>query len=193
MAIFALTGEKGVGKDHLSDILVARYQARKHAFADSLKKITHELFPWLPEYIQPSAKDVPWQSQHNTFNLTPREIWIAVSDGLKAIHPQIFFDHFIRNQYKEALDTPDTLHIITDLRIEPEWKFLQQERIPVVKIVIPNPPPQPHSFEVWTRSFSEQDETFKNDRNNKESSQVWLDFFEKFSLNHKLLPHSKQG
>lgn len=177
MPIVALCGEYGVGKDTLADSLQGHYQMRKYAFANPLKWITHNLYPWLPEHVDTADKDVPWPHPSNQFGLTPREIWISVSKGLKAVNEYVFFDHFLAHDFKYMTSNPHLLHVITDFRIPNEYVFLKKHNIPIIKILAPDTPETPNSFEVWIRAFDRQDMTFFN---KKEGTSEWVKFFDVF-------------
>jgi len=103
----AFCGVAGIGKDYLADYLVKKHGYAKVAFADYLKKITHELFPFVP--LSPSPKEKETKLENG---MTPREIWIEVADVLRSIDDDIFI-----NKTQEKLKMLKCKNIIiTDIR-----------------------------------------------------------------------------
>lgn len=151
--IICLCGERGSGKDFLADFLCRQYGAYKYAFADPLKIITNNIFPWVPVNPDSFVKDSPVNDPRNIQQLTPRQVWAKVSDALRSIDEYVFLDQFKNNQLQKMLADTKSLHIITDFRFPHEYAFLLEHDIPIVKIEYPGNTNDLHYMDAYIRDF----------------------------------------
>lgn len=119
MIRIALAGRKGSGKDECAKVLEKHFKFDKFSFSDQLKRIAHELFPWLHEDYDPDIKEnVIWVSPYDGREWSPRQIWVALNIIVE-IDPDILVNklHIQRMRSLYAL-CDDTLmrHCIKDLR-----------------------------------------------------------------------------
>jgi hypothetical protein len=180
--IIAFMGEYASGKDYLTDHLVKNYGATRLSFSDEVRRLTTQIFDWMPFDFDPAIKDKPYIHPKNPMGLTPRQIWLLVGK-VREVTPSYFVDAFYNNQFYEY--DYRVLHIITDFRTADEWDFLQKNNIPVIKIeresregLIPN------AFEEFVRRFKEYDALFVNKMNGTEE----FDKFFKEFLNGRNAP-----
>lgn len=144
--IIALTGEKRVGKDYLTNYMVTQHGANRLSFSDTVRDIADELFPWLNsyDYLHDDSKDKVVDHPKNVFGLTPRQIWIKLNELRLNVDPTMFLDKFIRDKYEKLTIDPDfydpeRLWIITDMRMWEEHQWIASQEIPVIKIVSDKP------------------------------------------------------
>lgn len=159
--LIALTGERGVGKDHLTDVAVKTIGAVRLSFSDEVRRIAYAIFPFLPNYT--ADKNAPIIGEPtNPGNLSWRDIVKMVGKLCRSVDPAFFVKAFIKNQYSLVLEAEDdTLFLITDLRTEDEWNFLQSVNCPVVKLLAETGL-EPDDFEQWTRDFTDFVVSFSN-------------------------------
>lgn len=136
--IIAFTGRKRSGKDFYCKILTELYGATRMSFSDELKRLARVIYPWIPFSIDDDKKEEKIESEFNIYGFTPREIWLELggAEGLRYIDPSVFVNHFIANQYDTAVEHPDKLHVITDLRTKQEYDFIKKLGIPIVRITL---------------------------------------------------------
>ncbi len=130
--VLVLTGFKGVGKDHLINMLKEDgVKLERLSFSDELRSISHEIFPWLPFEISVEEKDKVWEHPDNVQRLTPREIWKSIADdktGVLYIQPDLLVEKFIENQLMKINPEETKLIVISDLRKREEFHLCQQLR-----------------------------------------------------------------
>lgn len=162
--IIAFCGEKRSGKDYFTKFLSDKYGIKRLSFSDQVREVCSLLYPWLPDDFShdESLKDVPFPHRNNPHNYTPREIWIKVAGTLREITPDYFVDRF-KNKLSFIENRQGLFGIITDLRTEEEFQFLQEFNIPVIKIIQPcRDGIVEDEFEDWVRNFNRQDFVFVN-------------------------------
>lgn len=158
--LIAFTGERGVGKDHLT-LSVKRHLESKGmtvtrlSFSDEVRRITYFAFPWL-EHIRAEDKNTPLTHfEDNPNHMSWRDIVKMVGKLCRDVDPAYFIKRWVENQYpavKEAGN--DHVFIITDLRTEDEYKVMKELNVPVVKITA-DTGLVPDDFEQWVRDFDE--------------------------------------
>lgn len=162
--IIAFMGERKSGKDYFCEHLVQNWGATRLSFSDEVRTLSNKAFRWLPTVISAEVKDEPFIHPNNTFNLTPRQIWLLVA-RVRDVDPNYFVDSFVKNNAEdicEGLMTPK-LYIITDFRTPEEWEFLKRNNIPVVKITRQNRDGiEPDDFEQYVRDFKQHNFEFIN-------------------------------
>lgn len=116
--VIILNGPPQSGKDFLGTILYQHYPASVIVkFAEYLKNATHRLYG-LPKVKHDYFEDVKDLPNKEFYGLTPREAYIAVSEQyFKPIHGKDFFGKAL---VKDILESPYSLHIITDGGFEEE-------------------------------------------------------------------------
>ncbi len=136
--VIALCGRKRRGKDWYTKWLVENKGAIRLSFSDEVRRLSDQIFPWLKSFdIDDSVKDLPFRHDLNPNNLTPREIWKQVGT-VRNVQPDYFVAKFVENQHQQALDNPDKLFIITDLRTPDEvQRYVNKYGIPTLKIISP--------------------------------------------------------
>lgn len=183
--IFAFMAEYKSGKDHFTDHLVKTQGAHRLSFSDEVRRLSHQLFPWLPFDVSPEEKDKPFKHENNPNNLTPRQIWLTVGK-VRDVDPFYFVNSFIENN-DNILDEcfrSDRLNVITDFRTPQEWRFLDLANIPVVKIEREDRTGLPPSdFEEYVRNFNGYDMKFIN---KMDGTDEFDKFFEKFKFQYLL-------
>ena len=127
----ALIGVAGSGKDYLTSHLINNYNFTKVAFADSLKELCSDIFPWL-------SKDYPAYEKENPLNITledgtlisatPRDIWILLGQI-----PQIDKRFFIR-KLEDKVNNLDNNIIISDCRTQDELDWCKQNNFITIYI-----------------------------------------------------------
>lgn len=170
-------GEYASGKDYLCNRLVETYGATRLSFSDEVRRLAAQIFDWLPFDFSPEIKDKPFKHPKNTYNLTPRQIWLLVGK-VREVTPSYFVDAFLQNQMPLDVFSKDKLYIITDFRTSDEWNMIKQLAIPVIKIeresregLIPN------AFEEFVRMFNEYDVRFINNMNGTEEFDKFIKEF----------------
>ncbi|MFW9874469.1 MAG: hypothetical protein ACFFG0_15290 [Candidatus Thorarchaeota archaeon] len=135
MKIIAIGHQKGVGKSTLAKFLVTELRVRnkgfkigKLSFADEVKNISHQLFSWTGlksgQYYENhyDEKETPLN-----FDFTPRDIWIAVGNKMREIHPNVWIEAAFHNCDYDIV-------IIPDLRFKNEAIWLENHGACLVKI-----------------------------------------------------------
>lgn len=178
--IVAFMGEYKSGKDYFAEHLIKTRQAKRLSFSDEVRRLAHQIFPWLPMDITPEQKDVPFKHPLNLNNLTPRQIWLTVGK-VRDVDPFYFVNKFAESN-ESILDVcfaPDNLFIITDFRTPQEYWFLSQDpHIPIIKIERESREGLPPSdFEEYVRKFQGQNATFTNRMNGTDE---FDEFFRQF-------------
>lgn len=166
--IIAFMGELASGKDYFTDHLVKNYGATRLSYSDEVRRLATTIFPWLPFFVPPEIKDIPFNHPSNPNNLTPRQIWLTVGK-VRDVDPYYFVEQFVDNHDNEIFEKDDQLYIITDFRTPQENEFQTKMRIPVIKIERENREGLPHSdFEEYVRQYKDYDALFINKMNGTE-------------------------
>lgn len=174
--VVALGGERRRGKSTLAKALVNQYEGFDFAFADEVRDLSHELFPWFNPYNE-AFKEVIYPHSRNTQEATGRDILLTVGK-LRDVDDYYFLDRFIQSKLQAAQDIPNKLFIISDFRTETEYRdFLLPLNIPIIKIVRDVQGLTPQPFEDFIRTFTNC-EIFHN---NTDDPQKFLDFFPQFA------------
>lgn len=169
--IIALTGERGVGKDHLTLHAINNMEhVTRLSFSDEVRRIAYSMFPFLKEN-EGNKNDPILGEVNNPNNLSWREIIKSVGKVCRDVDPAYFVNQFIINQWPMT-QIGSGLYMITDLRTQDEYAFLQTQNVPIVKITAPTGL-EPDDFEEWTRRFEGYTFLFENELN-KESEQEFL-------------------
>lgn len=178
MTVIAFMGERKSGKDHFCEFIEDKFHGTRLSFSDEVRKLASNTFTWLPEHISPDMKDEPFDHPFNPFGFSPRQIWLQVAK-VRDIDPHYFVRQFKKNQYTgKDPQLSNRLYIITDFRTPEEWEFLQQNKIPVIKINLESRDGiEPDAFEEYVRNFHEQDTTFVN---KKDGTKEFEKFFKEF-------------
>lgn len=174
--LIALCGERRRGKDHFTKHLVEKFGAVRLSFSDEVRRLADDIFPWLDSFnIDESLKDTPLKSIYNPNNLTPRDIWKLVGK-VRDVHPQFFVKRFLENQYRQVIQSPNTLFIITDLRTPDEIDyFIKPFSVPTLKIISPTADGiyEHDPFETFIKEY-ETDELFVNHMNGNDEFDVYF-------------------
>lgn len=115
---------KGSGKDYCLELLKKEdsngtpTELISFSFSDQLKKICHELFPWLEADYAPSQKEKPIHLSPDGVWYSPRDIWTAMNIMVE-IDPMILVRR-VESEYRSSmssgyLDNAD-FAIVKDLR-----------------------------------------------------------------------------
>ena len=163
--LIALCGERRRGKDHFAKHLVDTHGGVRLSFSDEVRRLADDIFPWLDSFnIHESEKDSPIDSIFNPNKLTPRDIWKLVGK-VRDVHPQFFVKRFLENQYRQVLQNPNTLFIITDLRTPDEIEyFINVFKVPTIKIISPKADAlyEHDTFETFIRDYRTDSEFVNN-------------------------------
>jgi hypothetical protein len=124
--IIALGHTKGVGKDTIANSMIVEacnYQlkAQKIAFADAVKDVAYQLYHsyGIEERMYYEQNREAKDEMLPMLCLTPRQVWIDLSDNLARIAPRLWFD-LTMDKIKANTD----IAIVTDLRYMREARFL---------------------------------------------------------------------
>lgn len=138
ITVIALGHTKGVGKNTIGRILLEQFEAKGFAvecssFAGPVKETAHWLYDSAgvrdEDYyeLHPEEKDIVLPK----LGLTPREVWIKISDDLAALYPRVWFDRACN-----SIDYHTEVVIFTDLRYKREWDLLKQLNVNVVFVKV---------------------------------------------------------
>lgn len=126
----AFVGFAGSGKDYFAEYLINEHNYKRIAFADSVKKFTHELFPNVKEFYTHEEKDRPLNAiiSGELIKKTPREIWIDISRPILEVDT-----HFFLNRTITEIEKYEKV-IITDVRRREEFDYLKDQGFTLVYI-----------------------------------------------------------
>ena len=120
MKILLLSGWSNSGKSTVAEILSQRHEAKVYAFADELKKIVADEFKFPFEWTQTQEGKLKVLPNGKTV----RDLLIQRGQEIRAEKNDAgFFAKQVANQ----IQTTNTLHVISDWRLEVELKTLKQE------------------------------------------------------------------
>jgi hypothetical protein len=130
-------GKAGSGKDYLTTSLIcdSGKKYKRFAFADDLKKIASDIFPWLDEDYPPFSKEKPitvFLEDGSTIEISPREVWIGMN-CLKKIDPYVFLRKTLQRIDRCILDEEFGI-IVTDVRNEMEANSLLKRGFTLIYI-----------------------------------------------------------
>lgn len=118
MKRIALAGIAGSGKDFLANHLTDTYTLV--SFADPLKRVCADLFPFMSVNPPHGLKDEPIGSVDTLsgeidIQLSHRDIWVKVSSTIRSVNDRIWIDKTL-----EHINNIKTNVIVTDVRTEDE-------------------------------------------------------------------------
>ena len=134
MQLVGITGLPRTGKDTVAEYLEDRYGYEPSSFAFNLKKATQALFN-LDEFdaFDDTVKDMPIQP----WNLSPREMWCALADGVKF---KFGDDIFVRLWAHKALLGDAEAVVVSDVRYEMEADMVRKMGGKIIHLSRPDAP-----------------------------------------------------
>ncbi len=167
----AFTGIAGSGKDFLVSHVVSMGYKRK-AFADVVKEISSELYPWMAADYPAFEKEKI--IEESPFKVTPREVWLSMN-SLKTVDPDIFLNKFIKNY-----NSCDDDIVISDVRTPNEFQWCTDNGFELIFVEPIKQIYEPNDYDGYIPSFRDRcGHIFVNNFNG-------IDEFEKF-YNDKLI------
>lgn len=126
----AFVGFAGSGKDYFAEYLINEHNYNRIAFADSVKKFTHELFPDIKEFYPHEEKDKPLNITiaNKLVTKTPREVWIDLTKPILEIDS----DFFLKRTSSE-IQKHEKL-VVTDVRRKEEFLYLKEQGFIIIYI-----------------------------------------------------------
>ena len=127
-SVIALGHTKGVGKDTIAKCLcieLSKLGLKPYhtSFAYVVKKLAHQLYHnygiCSPEFYEQYKEDK--DKYVSNLDMTPRQLWIRLSDTLSQINPRIWFDATM-----ESIPEDTDIVIISDLRYTREARYLDE-------------------------------------------------------------------
>ena len=164
--IIGIGHQKRVGKDYLAKLLFTELEARglrtgiSH-FADAMKNFASQLFgryglgdaALYDRY--PDLKEVPLACLGGK---TPRDIWIAYANAMRAVHPTIWIDG--------VLAPPGTrleVQVIPDVRFPREVEAIKAQGGMIIKVHAPSLPLEKDGADDILANFKGWDAVIEND------------------------------
>ena len=131
--IIGILGNKGHGKDTISDHLVSKYQFHKKAFGNPLKEICQTLFGFNHEQLYGNLKEI----KDKYWEITPRKAMQFVGTGLfrdkmNELIPGISHNFWLECMRRQ-IGTYDRL-VISDVRFQNEVDFIHEMNGIVIKV-----------------------------------------------------------
>ena len=131
--IIGILGNKGHGKDTISDHLTSKYNFHKKAFAEPLKEICHILFGFNNEQLYGNLKEIPdkyWKiTPRNAMQFVGTELFRnKMSDLIPGISHNFWLECMRRQSGKY-----DRL-VISDVRFQNEVDFIHEMNGIVIKV-----------------------------------------------------------
>lgn len=123
LQIVAFSGKMGVGKTTAALYLKELYKFKKVSFADKLKDVARELFPFEDQHFSVTGKNVKFNNQ----DFTPREFLIHLGQFLRYFDK----DYFIKATHLE--DMTGRI-VIDDLRYLNEVEYLKKLGAKIIRI-----------------------------------------------------------
>lgn len=130
-------GVSGSGKDFLSDYLTSNENFIRLSFSDQLKKISHQIYPWMELNYNPEEKSKPLNITLQTGEIithSPRDIWLNL-DHLRNIEEKIFI-RMLEDEMSNLNQSNPTMCniVITDIRSNSEFLWCQENNFTIVYI-----------------------------------------------------------
>lgn len=151
----AIHGKKNSGKDTLAKIIKSSaltYNIPVYAslsFADKIKKITIELFPFIPyEWI--SGDSELRENIVPELNKSVRDILKDIGKFGRNYNSKIWIDHTLNSvKFIEDKNTfNNSILIIKDLRMLDEFQVLKENNFTLIRLIRPNQKQDNHSTET---------------------------------------------
>ena len=126
MHILGISGKRGVGKTALADHLVKTCGFVKVSFANELRRLSQELFPFnLKDLTDPKKKESPFGG----YDWSPREFMIHFGEFMRFHDANYWIKKAI-----SGLDKPDSWYVFDDLRYENEASTLKTTNSKIIRI-----------------------------------------------------------
>lgn len=141
MAIIAICGLIGSGKDTAADYLVAKYGFKRESFAGSLKDAIASIFGWDRELLEgrtPEGRawreqvDAWWSRRLNIPHLTPR--WVLQHWGTQVCRQHFHDDIWIASVENKLRNTRQDI-VISDCRFPNEIETLRRAGGRIIRVV----------------------------------------------------------
>lgn len=165
----AFMGVSGSGKDFLSDYLTNNENFIRLSFSDQLKKLSHQIYPWMKINYQPEEKNIPLNIPLSTGDIithSPREIWLNL-DHLRDVEEKIFI-RMLEEEISCLKKTNSSMNniIITDIRSNSEFLWCRENQFIIIYISRNNNGYKKYDIDKHVIENKEQaDYHFKNDTN----------------------------
>lgn len=146
MAIIAICGLIGSGKDTATDYLVAQYGFKRESFAGSLKDAIASIFGWDRELLEgrtPEGRawreqvDSWWSQRLGIPHLTPR--WVLQHWGTQVCRQHFHDDIWIASVENKLRNTRQDI-VISDCRFPNEIATLRRAGARIIRVVRGNDP-----------------------------------------------------
>lgn len=166
MKIIAFGHRKRVGKDLACNLLfrhlrLNKKDVQKSGFAHELKVICNQLYGWgglqLPSYYDKPENEYLREVPLEAFGKTPRQMWIEVSQNLKAVYNDTWLNLLV-NKYNKA-----NILLISDLRFPNEVDYIKSNGGIVVRIDNPRVPHSDDPADVALANYDGWDQIILND------------------------------
>ncbi len=136
--LIGLTGYKFSGKDTVGNYLCDKYDFKRLAFADPLKKACHDIFGFNDEQLYGSKKE----DIDEFWGVNPRQIFQFVGTELfrnqmKNIIPDIGNDVWVKSMEKQILDIENinVNLVITDIRFQNELDIIKKYGGVIIRVL----------------------------------------------------------
>lgn len=156
MLLIGICGQKGVGKDTLSDYIIQKYNCEQYAFAYPLKKLIKDLFDLSNEQLYGSTKEVV----DKRWNTTPRKLMQYIGtelfrNQLKNLIPELNFENLWIRKFDDWYN--ENRHnniIISDIRFIDEMEAVKKNGGIIIKVDRNLPYEDTHSSELFYKEVS---------------------------------------
>ncbi|MFM2597721.1 adenylate kinase [Vibrio fortis] len=165
----AFMGVSGSGKDFLSDYLTNNENFTRLSFSDQLKKISHQIYPWMELNYKPEEKSDPLNITLQTGEVithSPRDIWLNLNH-LRNIEEKIFI-RMLEDEMSSLLQSNPTMCniVITDIRSNSEFLWCQENQFTIVYITRKNNNYKKYDIDKYViENKEEADYHFENNGN----------------------------
>ena len=121
--ILAFSGKKGRGKTLSAIYLSQKYDFKVVAFADRLKELSVNMFPFTYEQLHGPLKEIPY----NNYNWSPRDFMIKFGS---------FMRYWDQSYWIKAIDLDTKLQplVIHDLRYRNEAAYLRERGAIIIRL-----------------------------------------------------------
>lgn len=124
--IIGLSGKRGTGKTTAADYLVKKYKAVKLSFADDLRALAKQIFPFSDlDFSSVGRKENPWKH----YDWSPREFAIHLGEFCR-YHDR---NYWLDRAMAKAKDDK-TLYVFDDTRFQNEAKAIKDKGGKIVRI-----------------------------------------------------------